>query len=97
MFSLTDTEADLKVTSALGQTACTAVYITGIFTVHCALVTPVLKKPQLDPSVPNNYRPVSNLSFVSKLLERVVARQLTTYLNTAGLIPANTIQQRLQC
>ena len=41
-----------------------------------------------DPSVPNNYRPISNLSFVSKLLERVVARQLTTHLESNGLIPA---------
>ena len=53
-----------------------------------ALVTPVLKKPHLDPSVPNNYRPISNLSFISKLLQRVVARQLTTRLATNGLIPA---------
>jgi len=53
-----------------------------------ALVTPVLKKPHLDPSIPNSYRPISNLSFVSKLLERVVARQLTTHLESNGLIPA---------
>ena len=42
-----------------------------------AIVTPALKKPQLNPTVPNNYRPISDLSFVSKLLERVVAKQLT--------------------
>jgi len=55
-----------------------------------ALVTPVLKKPHLDPSVPvpNNYKPISNLSFVSKLLERVVVRQLTAHLESNGLIPA---------
>jgi len=38
-----------------------------------ALVKPVLKKQQLDPADLSNYRPISNLSFLSKLLERTVA------------------------
>ena len=46
-----------------------------------------LKTPHLDPSVPKNVRPVSNLLFVSKLLERLVARQLTAYLESNGLFP----------
>jgi hypothetical protein len=50
-----------------------------------ALVTPVLKKPSLDGDLLKNYRPVSNLSFVSKVLEKVVAAQLTKYLNDNGL------------
>jgi hypothetical protein len=33
-----------------------------------AVVTPLLKKPNLNPDVLNNYRPVSNLSFCPKLL-----------------------------
>ena len=45
-----------------------------------ALVTPLLKKDDLDPEVLKNYRPVSNLSFLSKVLERVVAARLTTYM-----------------
>jgi len=53
-----------------------------------ALVTPALKKPYLDPSVPSNYRPISNLSFVSKLFEGVVARQLTAHLEFNNIIPA---------
>jgi len=51
-----------------------------------AIVTPVGKKPGMDLSSLSNYRPISNLPFVSKLLERVVARQLTTYLNTNHLL-----------
>ena len=43
-----------------------------------AVVAPLLKKQGLDP-IPNNYRPVSNLSFISKLIEGVVARQLTSF------------------
>ena len=45
-----------------------------------ALVTPLLKKDDLDPEVLKNYRPVSNLSFLSKVLERVVAVRLTNYM-----------------
>ena len=33
-----------------------------------AIVTPLLKKSTLDPDILKNYRPVSNLSYISKLL-----------------------------
>ena len=46
----------------------------------CACVTPVLKKATLDPDDPCNYRPISNLAFISKLLERCVYEQTNTYL-----------------
>jgi hypothetical protein len=45
-----------------------------------ASVIPLLKKPGLDPDVLGNYRPVSNLPFASKLLERAVAEQLNEHL-----------------
>ena len=51
-----------------------------------ALVTPLLKKSSLDPEVLGNFRPVSKLSFLSKLLERVVARQLIAYLEKRSLL-----------
>jgi len=44
-----------------------------------AIVTPLLKKPSLDRNVLKNYRPVSNLSFLSKILEKVVSKFLTTH------------------
>ena len=50
-----------------------------------ALVTPLLKKAGLSPENLDNYRPVSNLSFLSKLIERVVARQLSFHLESSGL------------
>ena len=37
-----------------------------------AIVSPLLKKSGLDESTPGNYRPVSNVTFLSKVLERVV-------------------------
>ena len=46
-----------------------------------ALVTPLLKKASLDPDLPKNFRPVSNLSFLSKVMERAVAHQLGKYLD----------------
>ena len=45
-----------------------------------ALVYPRLKKPSLNTEELGNYRPVSNLSFLSKTLERVVASQLNDHL-----------------
>jgi len=38
-----------------------------------ARVLPLLKKPTLDPDEACSYRPISNLSYLSKLSERVVA------------------------
>ena len=49
-----------------------------------ALVTPILKKPGLDVNSLANYRPVSNLSFVSKTLERYVANELRRHIDANG-------------
>ena len=49
------------------------------------LVTPLLKKSTLNPDILKNYRPVSNLSYISKLLERVVAGRLTDYMTEYNL------------
>lgn len=54
-----------------------------------AYVTPRLKKPTLPPCELSSYRPISNLSFLSKLLERVVSIQLTEFLSSAGLLPVH--------
>jgi Reverse transcriptase (RNA-dependent DNA polymerase) len=51
------------------------------------MITPLLKKPGLDPTDVKNYRLISNLSVLSKLIERMVANQLVDYLNTNDLIP----------
>ena len=45
-----------------------------------ALVIPILKKQGLDANDLRNFRPVSNLPFVSKILERVVLLQLQSHL-----------------
>jgi len=52
-----------------------------------AYVVPRLKKPDLDHDDVKNYRPISNLPVLAKLLERIVAKQLVDYLNLHGLMP----------
>ncbi len=51
-----------------------------------AVVTPLLKKATLDPNILKNYRPISNLSFISKLTERLVAKRINEYLQTHSLL-----------
>ena len=38
-----------------------------------AQVTPLIKKPGMDPDAPGSYRPISNLNTVSKILEKLFA------------------------
>ncbi len=45
-----------------------------------AIVRPILKKAGSDPEVMSKYRPISLLPFLSKVLEKVVAKQITTHL-----------------
>ena len=68
---------------------CNASIQTGIVPscLKSAVITPILKKKNLDAGECKNYRPISNLPFVSKLLERVISSQLTFYLNFNQLLP----------
>ena len=50
-----------------------------------ASVTPILKKPHLDAEVLKNYRPISNLSFVSKFTEKIIAERLISHLQNKNL------------
>ena len=49
-----------------------------------SIIKPLLKKANLEPEL-KNYRPVSNLTYVSKLIERAVNNQLVSYLTQNGL------------
>ena len=51
-----------------------------------AVVKPILKKPSLDKEVLKNYRPVSNISYVSKVMEKIVSNQLKHHLDTHNLL-----------
>jgi len=45
-----------------------------------AYITPIVKKSDMDPMEAKSYRPISNLSVLSKLIERLVSKQLVTHL-----------------
>ena len=47
-----------------------------------AIIKPLLKNYSLDPNVLSNYRPVSNLPFLSKVLERLVINQLMNHIKS---------------
>ncbi|XP_073767046.1 uncharacterized protein isoform X2 [Danio rerio] len=51
-----------------------------------ARVTPLLKKPRLDHTLLENYRPVSLLPFMAKILEKVVFNQVLDFLTQNNLM-----------
>ena len=50
-----------------------------------AHVTPLLKKSNLPANNLKNYRPVSNLSFISKIIEKIVSNRLQAHINSNKL------------
>ena len=50
-----------------------------------SIVNPLLKKSGIDPETLKNYRPVSDLLFLSKLTERVVDRRLFEHMSINNL------------
>ena len=52
-----------------------------------AYITPLLKKADLDPAEPKSFRPISNMSVISKLLERLVSKQLLRYFKDNDMLP----------
>ena len=55
-----------------------------------ALVKHLLKKTSLE-LLEKNYRPVSNLSYISKLVEHVMAAQLVTHIEGHGMMEAHQL------
>jgi len=62
---------------------------TGCFPVELkeAIVRPLLKRDDFDHRDLKNYTPVSNLPFLSKLLETVIPSRLLAHLNSNNLLP----------
>ena len=50
-----------------------------------SIIVPLLKKPSLDAEFLKHYRPVSNLAFISKIIEKAVVLQLNHHLSTNNL------------
>jgi len=51
-----------------------------------AFITPIMKRPGLGGTDVSSYRSTSNLTVLSKLLERLVSRQLMRYLSFFNLL-----------
>ena len=62
-----------------------------------AIVRPLLKKSNLDPHDCKNFRPVSNLNFMSKFLEKVVLHQVNRHLCTNNLLEPLQSAYRTGC
>ena len=56
-------------------------YCESMFLVWCfSNIFPLIKKQGLDPEILNNYRPVANLSIISKIIEKAIATQKHDHL-----------------
>ena len=64
-------------------------------TLRNAIVTPIIKKTSLDPQQLKHYRPISNLPFLGKLIERVVSSQVASYVNSNNL--GEPLQSAYRC
>jgi len=64
-------------------------------TFKLAYITPLLKKVDLDSVDAMSFRPISNLSVLSKLLQRILARQLIDYLKSSMLLPSLKVPTEL--
>ena len=50
------------------------------------VVRPLIKKSNLDPELLSSYRPVTNLRFLSKVIERALFEQINFYLESNNLM-----------
>src|SRR6218665_2087223 len=50
---------------------------------------PVIKQAGLDPTAPSSYRPIASVTFMSKVVEKLVSFQLFSYLDSNNLIPSS--------
>ena len=51
-----------------------------------SLIIPLLNKPKLDKTELSNYRPISQLPLLAKILEKIVYKQLILYLIKYNLL-----------
>ena len=58
---------------------------------NTSLVKPLIKKSSSDCNILNKYRPISNLPFLSKLIERAVAIQVKKIYGIVTLMDYNSL------
>jgi hypothetical protein len=52
-----------------------------------SFITPIVKKPCVDPEDGKSCHPISYLSVLLKVMKRLAARRLTDYTKASGLLP----------
>ena len=60
-----------------------------IYNQWCDCITPLLKKKTLDANLPSSFRPISNLTTFSKLIERLVQTRLQPHITSSPNFPPN--------
>ena len=57
-------------------------FSSGVFPTACksSIIFPLIKKQGLDHEILKNFRPVANLSFISKIIEKAIATQIHDHL-----------------
>ena len=59
-------------------------------------VRPIFKPQKDDTEIHNNYRPVTNTPFLSKLIEKAASNQITSYLEQNNMFPSHQSAYRKQ-
>ena len=61
---------------------------TGNFPISCKsyIVIPLIRKPCLDREMLKNYRPVSNLSFLSKVIKKVISIRILRHILDSNIV-----------
>ena len=75
--------------SQLISTLCNLSFSQGCFPAKfkSASITPLIKKPNLDKTQPSNYRPISNLNTISKIVKRLFLTRFQPHiLSSVNLI-----------
>ena len=74
------------ITDIINASLCSRLFLEDF---KCAHGNPVLKKTNLPKQELNSYSPISNLSFISKILEIVVGNRLSSHIYITGLTNAS--------
>ena len=56
-----------------------------LYQILLSIIKPLLKNYNLNPNILSNYRPVSNLPLLSKVLQRLVINQRMNHIKRNGL------------
>ena len=92
-FVKSHSDALISVITSLVNASLSSGHVPGSLKV--AVVMPCLKKTGMDVDESSSYRPIFNLSYISKVLEKVVASRITAHMTEHHLHEAVRVQDQL--